>query len=129
MRYAFALPVLGLLLIASCGGSSIQIRNSSDRIIGNIDMQGEKSATMINTHGDVRGRVRGNVVRDDAGKNLGSIEEKDGTILILDPKGNPMGTLGDGTDCYGKGQEKLGSVSGEVDVFVAAGACLVFFLQ
>lgn len=128
-RLLLVLSVLGLLIIASCAGNSLEIRNSNNRIVGTISLQGMKTATMLNTRGDVRGRVRGNVVRDDAGKNMGSIAESDDGVVILDADGNAVGSIANGAECYGKGQEKLGSVSGEVDSYVVAAACLLFFLQ
>ncbi len=127
-RFLLPLSVLGLLLLTSCAGNALEIRNSSDRIVGTIDVQGMKIATILNTRGDVRGRVRGNVIRDDAGKNIGSVTERDGSTVILHPEGNALGSVKNG-ECYGKGNGKLGSVSGEVEAEVVAAACLLFFLQ
>ena len=129
MHHRFlALSVLGLLLLTACGGNALEVRNSNDRIVGTIDVQGTKTATILNTHGDVLGKVRGNIIRDDAGKKAGSITEQNGGIVILDAKDDAAGSI-EGANCYGKGKEKLGSVSGETDAYVVAAACLVFFLQ
>lgn len=128
-RFVIALSVLGVLLLASCTTASIDVLNSNEKVIGTISVQGVKSATLINAHGDVRGKVRGNVVRDESGKNVGTIQEKDGNVMMMDANGGPLGSLESGKDCYGKGHNKLGTVTGEVEATVAAGACLVFFLQ
>ena len=128
-RFLLPLCFLGILILTSCTGNAIEIRNSTDRIVGTIDVQGTKVATILNVHGDVRGRVRGTVIRDDAGKNVGSIAQRDGGTVILDSDGNAIGSIAGGSECYGKGQKKLGIVSGETDVEVVAAACLLFFLQ
>ena len=128
-RFVVALSTLGILLLASCASASIEVHNSNGKVIGSIDVQGVKSASLMNAYGDVRGKVRGNVVRDDTGKNIGTIEERDGHMMMLDATGGALGSLENGKDCYGKGHDKLGTISGEVEATVAAGACLVFFLQ
>ncbi|NOS68260.1 MAG: hypothetical protein HOO67_07965 [Candidatus Peribacteraceae bacterium] len=127
-RFILALSVLGILILTSCAGNALEVRNSNDRIVGTISVQGVKSATILNTHGDVRGRVRGNIIRDDTGKNMGTVAERDGNMVILNPEGNALGSVKNG-ECYGKGQESLGSVSGEAETEVVAAACLLFFLQ
>ncbi len=127
-RRSLSLSVVGLLLLTACGGNALEVRNSNDRIVGTIDVQGSKTATMMNTHGDLHGKVRGNVIRDDSGKKVGGIAEQNGGIVILDAQDNAAGNI-DGNDCYGKGKEKLGSVSGEADSSIVAAACLLFFLQ
>lgn len=128
-RFLLVLTVLGVLILSSCAGNAIEIRNSINRIVGTIDVQGTKNATILSTHGEVRGKVRGTVIRNDAGKNVGTVAERDGNTVILDLDGGALGSIENGTECYGKGQEKLGSVSGEADVEVVAAACLLFFLQ
>lgn len=124
-------PLLGclfLLVLAACGTDSFEIRNSNGRIVGTIDVQGVKTAVLLNTHGDVLGKVRGKIIRDDAGKNVGNVAERDGSTVILGPGGDALGTVQDG-DCYGKGNGRLGSVSGAADAEAAAAACLLFFLR
>lgn len=127
-RFLLVLSILGLLILTSCASNTLEVRNSNDRIVGSIDVQGAKTATIFNTHGDVRGRVRGNIIRDDTGKNMGTVAERDGNMVILNPEGNALGNV-KASECYGKGQEALGSVDGEVETEVVAAACLLFFLQ
>ncbi len=129
-RFVLILSVLGVLILTSCGKpADITVENSNGKTVGSIELQGTHTATILNVRGEVRGKVRGSVVRDDTGKNMGTITEKDGNTVILDSDENPLGTLEKGTDCYGKGQDKLGSISTETDSFAAAAACLLFFLQ
>ncbi len=119
---------LGFFLLASCS-STLDVRNSNGKVVGQIQVQAAQTATIVNTRGDVRGKVRGTVVRDDSGKHVGTIVEKDGHTVIMDASDNAIGSLSNGTDCYGKGQDVVGHVSEGVDSTVAAGACLLFFLQ
>lgn len=128
-RFILVLSVLGLLLLSACGVKAVEVKNSNGRTVGSIDMQASKTAVLVNTRGETIGKIRGTIIRDVSGKHLGTTADRDGNIVILDPNGNPLGSLSKGTDCYGKGQEILGSVNDEVDASIAAGACLVFFLQ
>lgn len=130
-RFILPLSVFGLLLLTACGkGAGFEITNSNGKVVGTISVQGPKSATFLSISGSERGKVRGNIVRDDAGKNLGTIVEgENGRMMLQDGKEDALGNLDNGTDCYGKGQDKLGTISQGVDTSVAAGACLVFFLQ
>ena len=130
MRRAFLLlSLLSLLPLAACGGNAIEVKNNNGKVIGVIEMQGTKSATITNGHGEVRGKVRGAIIRDSSGKHIGTIADRDGHTVILDGKDNPVGSLDHSTDCYGKSQEKLGTVAPDTDSSAAAAACLVFFLQ
>ena len=128
-RLTLILPTLGLLLLCSCTSKALEVKNSKGRTVGSIEVQAAKTATFVSMHGESIAKVRGTIVRDASGKQMGTTTERDGTVVILNPKGNPVGSLSKGTDCYGKGQEMLGTVSAEADTSVAAGACLVFFLQ
>ena len=129
-RFLLVFSVLGLLLLGSCMQSrTVMIENSNGRRVGDIQIQGTQTATILSTYGEERGRIRGNVVRNTDGKRLGSFVERDGYMMILDASENPVGSLEDGTNCYGKGKEILGKISETVDSGVAAGACLVMFLQ
>ena len=128
-RFLLLFSVAGLVLLTACATGALAVHNGAGKVVGSISVQGTRAAAFLGSQGNIRGRVRGNVVRDDAGKNLGTIEEQGGHTVILDPKENALGTLEHGTDCYGKGQEKLGSVTAEAEASVAAAACLVFFLR
>ena len=128
-RFLLLLSVLSVLVLVSCKGSAaITVQNSTGRTVGSIDVQGTQ-ATILNTHGDVRGKVRGTIIRDDAGKHIGTVTEGNGRTMIVDTNGNPLGTLEKGTECYGKGQDMLGQITAQVDSSAAAAACLIFFLQ
>jgi hypothetical protein len=124
----FTLSLIGLLCVSACSGAAVEIRNSNSKVIGVIEAQGTQTATIKNTAGETRGKVRGTVIRDDSGKHVGTIAEKDGHTVISDEKDNAVGSV-DGNKCYGKGQEVLGTVSGEADSSAIAAACLLFFLQ
>lgn len=129
-RFVLILSVLGLLILTSCGGTgAITVENSNGKVIGEIQVQAAQTATILNTHGDVRGKVRGTVIRDDSGKHVGTVVEQDGHVVIEDGNDNPVGTLENGIECYGKGKEVLGRITAEVDASTAAAACLLFFLQ
>ena len=127
-RFILVLSVLGVLLLASCATGSTDVINSNGKVIGTVSVQGLKSATFLNAHGDTRGKIRGNVVRDDSGRNLGTIEEPDGHVMMMDGHGSAVGSLNNGKDCYGKGQAKLGTVRGTVSTNVVGAACLVLLL-
>ncbi|MSR87210.1 hypothetical protein EXS70_03500 [Candidatus Peribacteria bacterium] len=129
MRHALLLlSFVGILMLTACN-SGLEVKNGSGKGIGKIMVEGAREATYQNMYGDVRGKVRGNIVRDDSGKNLGTIAEQDGNVVLLDAKENPLGSLAEGKKCYGKGQDLLGTVPDELDTSVAGGACLVYFLQ
>lgn len=127
-RFVLILTVLGLLILTSCSAGAVTVENSTGRTIGSIDVEGT-TATILSARGEVRGKVRGTVIRDASGKHVGTVDERDGHTVILDPEGSPLGTLENGTDCFGKGKEVLGSISTQVDASAAAAACLLFFLQ
>ena len=130
-RFLIVLSVLGLLLVSACGaGPGITIENSNGRRIGEIRIEGTQ-AILLNSVGEERGRVRGTVIRDSDGKRAGSLGEQDGNLVLLDASDNPVGSLEEGSQCYGKGQDMLGKVVSPepVDSHVAAAACLLFFLQ
>jgi sporulation protein YlmC with PRC-barrel domain len=126
-RFLILLSVFGLLLLTSCR-SALEIRNSTGKAVGRIEIQGS-TATVFNVHGDALGKVRGTIIRDASGKHAGTVVKGDDHIVIQDAADNAVGSIENGTDCYGKGQEKLGGVNGEVDASVAAAACLLFFLR
>lgn len=129
-RFILILSVLGLLILTSCAGpGGITVENSNGKAIGEIQLQGAQTATIINTRGDVRGKVRGTVIRDDSGKHVGTVVEQNGHVVIEDGNDNPVGTLANGIECYGKGKEVLGRITAKVDSSAAAAACLLFFLQ
>lgn len=129
-RFLLLLSAFGLLVLTACNADEgLVIKNSSGKTVGTMQVQGTRTATFLNMNGDERGKVRGNIVRDDGGKNVGNIVERDGNVVLQDTDDNPLGSVENGTDCYGKSREKLGTVGGEVDSYIAAGACLIFFLQ
>lgn len=128
-RLVIVLSVLGLLLVSACSaGPAITIENSNGRRIGEIRIEGTQ-AILLNSVGEERGRVRGTMIRDADGKRAGSLAEQEGNLVILDINDSPVGSLEEGVECYGKGQDMLGKVTAPVDSHVAAAACLLFFLQ
>ena len=125
------LSVSAVIVLVSCGGktSGTEVRSSNGKTVGQIEVTGSKTGTIENTKGDERGKVRGTMVRDADGKHIGTVNEKEGHVVILNANDNPVGSLEKGTDCYGKGKDMVGQVSAGIDSSVAAGACLIFFLQ
>ncbi len=120
---------LGLTLLTACGGPNpFEIRNSNNKVIGSVKMEGT-TAIILNSRDEVRGKVRGTVIRDESGKNVGNIVKENGNVVISDDADNALGSLGPNGECYGKGKEILGTVSADVDTSAAAAACLLFFLQ
>lgn len=128
-RLILLLSLLGILFIAGCGGVRVSVYNAEDRRIGEIILTDEHNATFLNSYGEERGKMRGSAIRDDQGRKVGSVVERDGHVMLVSDSGEDVGTLEDGTDCYGKGDDKLGSVSADVGVETAGAACLLFFLQ
>lgn len=129
MRRLLSLLALSLALAACTSGENNEVRNSNDRLVGTLEVSGPKTAMIMNTHGETLGKVRGTVIRDMDGKQIGTIVEADGHVEIQDINDQPLGTVVNGTDCYGKGQEKLGTIDSKGDAYVAAGACRIFFLE
>ncbi len=129
-RVVLVLSLFGLLLLTACGAVNVYVYNDNDRRIGEIVLLDEKTATLLNSYGDERAKVRGNIVRDDQGKRIGTVILKDdGTVLLQNGDGEEVGSLDDGTECYGKGNAMIGRLSADVGPEVGGAACLVFFLQ
>ena len=130
MRYARLMSCLYVsILLASCGGSAVSVYNTEGKKIGSIRIVDDHNATIVSTYGEERGKVRGSLVRDDAGKRRGSIVERSRTIVIQNTDDDDVGTLVNGTDCYGKGQDIVGRISMVVRPEAAGAACLLFFLK
>jgi hypothetical protein len=124
------LSCFGLLFLSGCGKEvKTYVYDEKGNKLGEIQFENDDNATIVDTHGEVAGRVRGALVRNASGKKIGTVEQKDGSVMFLDAEGNAMGSLEDGSDCYGKGPEKLGHINAEIDIEAAGAACMVLLLQ
>lgn len=130
-RLVFLLPVFGLLLLtAACTkNEGISVYNAENRKVGVIEVTDENNARFLSGNGDERGRLRGNLVRDESGARKGTVVERDGHWVILNATEDDVGTLENGTDCYGKGRDVIGRISEATDEEAAGAACLLFFLK
>ena len=121
--------LFGLLFVTSCGGKvNMDVTDAEGHRVGEVQVTGEQSVTILDARGGTRGKVEKNIITDDTGTAVGSVEERDGHMLILDEKGNGIGSIEKDTECYGKTQELLGKVSANVSVNAVGGACLLIFL-
>lgn len=132
MRSPAALLIVclfGLLFVTACGGNErTPVYDAKGKQIGAIEIQDTSVATIFDAAGAEAGAVRGTVVRNTKGGKAGSIQSKDGHVVLTDGKGQDIGSIENGTDCYGKSQAKLGSVQVENDVNIAGAACLLLLL-
>ncbi len=132
MRGRVALLIVclfGVLFVTSCGGKQrVSIVNAQGKTVGEIQVDSPDEGTILQPDGSERGRVRGTMVRDTKGARVGTVEQRSEHTVITDAKGSDAGTLEKGTDCYGKGKAKLGTVKGEVSVNMAGAACLLLLL-
>jgi hypothetical protein len=129
MRTLLLLSLFGLLFLTGCNSDKPIVMNLNGDLLGEIRLGDPGNATVIDSYGQAQGRVRGDVVRDENGKNVGRIIERDGELSILNEDGMEVGTLQSGTDCYTKEETFVGSIGMEVDQNAAAGACLLLILS
>lgn len=123
------LSCFGVLFLTACGGTAqISVSDATGRTVGFIQAEDENSATIISVNNEVRGKVRGALVRDDTGGRAGTLEMRDGHLVLLDADGNAIGTLENGTNCYGKSQTLLGTVPATTDNEAAGAACMLLLL-
>jgi hypothetical protein len=129
MRSLLILSLFGVLFLTSCGGpEKIAVTDTGGRQVGEILLEDDDNATIASVNGETRGKVRGNLVRNDMGKRAGTIEKRDGVIVLVDAENSEVGSIEKGSECYGKSQTMLGSVKGEVDVDAVGAACMLLLL-
>ena len=129
MRALLIISLFGLLFLTSCGGKINTVVYRTDGMkVGEIQFEDDENSVILGNDNQPRGRIRGSLVRNDTGGKAGTIEERDGHIVIVDTNGADIGSLENDVDCYGKGQEKLGSISAKIDTEAAGAACLLLLL-
>ncbi len=123
------LSCFGLLFLTNCGGTvQMPVSDATGRTVGNIQIEDENNATIVSINGEVRGKVRGLLVRGENGGRTGTLEMRDGHLVLLDADKNAIGSVENGTDCYGKSQTLLGKVPAETDTGAAGAACMLLLL-
>lgn len=123
------LSLFGLLVVTGCGGTvSTRVLDAKGRHVGTIRLESEHTAIITDEHGEVRGRVRGNLVRDAGSKKLGTIEQRDEHIVVIDANDDEVGSVEQEINCYGKSQALLGRISAKIDPEAAGAACLILLI-
>ncbi len=117
-----------LLTLVSCGGGAVKVFNAAGQLAGTIRIDSADTFTVIDRYGQTQGHVRGGAVRDENGKRVATMTAKDDRMILADTNQNDIGTLERGTDCFGKTQQKLGHVEGQVDPQAAGAACILLLL-
>lgn len=124
------LSLFGILFLTSCSAQKNPVVDASGKIVGEIQVEKTKTATILDAAGKTLGHVRGDLVRDASGKKAGSVTVKEGHTVITDASNNPIGSVEKQTDCYGKSQKMLGAVQmKDAEAEVAGAACLLLFLR
>lgn len=129
MRTLIILSLFGVLFLTGCGGTiQTGVLNSAGAKVGDITFHSDNQSTILDASGNAIGEVIGTNILGPGGQKLGSIEDRDGHIVIINANNQDVGSLENGTDCYGKTQEKLGTVSTAIDPEAAAAACYLLLL-
>jgi|GEM_PF-2081629 len=129
-RALFLLFLLPLPLLGACDGKDAgAVYAAKGREVGEVRSESDKEATVIDIYGQVRGHIRGGLVRNDSGGRAGTVVVTDGSVSIRDPNGKEIGQLKDGSGCVGPSGTQLGTVRGTKDPEAAAGACLLLLIQ
>jgi len=129
MRALFIISLFGILFLSGCGAKKQLVYDLQGTMVGEVRLGETGSATVIDSYGQVQGKIRGDVIRDDNGKNRGRVVNRNGEISILDEEGMQIGTLQKGVECYSKDDSFLGRLNQKIDENAAAGACLLLILQ
>ncbi len=119
---------LGLLFLVSCGGKTVKVLRANGQAMGTIRVDSQDTFTILDSAGHARAHNRGDAIRDANGKRIGTATVQDTHIILADENQNDIGTLENGADCYGKTQDKLGKIVGQIDPQAAGAACLVLLL-
>jgi hypothetical protein len=123
------LSLFGLLFVTACGGTvSNAVYNQEGKKVGDIQFENENSATILDQYGEAVGKVRGNIIRDAGSKKLGTVELRDGKVIIIDAEDNEVGTVNNDTECYGQSSELRGTIGTKLDAEAAAAACLILLI-
>lgn len=131
MRTALVIVSLfGLLFVTACGGSvRTLVYDAQNKQVGEIEIESDTEASILDAQGRAVGRVRGALVRNAQGARAGTITVKDTAVVIVNEEEDEIGSLENGTDCYGKTQTKLGRISAVMEPETAGAACLLLFLR
>ncbi len=128
-RTLLILSLFGILFLTNCGGTpDIPVTDAEGRTVGHIRVDNKDNATILSVSNEERGRVRGNLVRDDSGGRAGTVQLRDVHVVLVDDKGGDIGSVEKGTDCYGKSQTLLGKIPAETDPEFGGAACMLLLL-
>ena len=122
------LSFFGILFITSCSPQkNPAVYNQRGIQVGEIQIENEKEATIIDIYNQVRGRIRGAVVRDESGGRVGEVTIEGNKAIITDTMARQIGSYENGT-CYGPNDAPLGRVSSINDSKAASAGCLLLLI-